>query len=76
MFPEPSHPMKYTVAELYDITQADGIGATLDNVKSRQIKDDVLADLWDEALDVVARIEQYLEDNHIDPFDGEEEDDY
>ena len=67
--------MKYSVAEIYDNVEQEGLGTTIhQQVSSERIADPVLSTLWEDAKAVLEQIEQYLEENHNEPFDLDDED--
>ncbi len=67
--------MKYKVAEIYDIVEQEGLGyAVHRHVTADRISDPVLSTLWEDATALLEQIEQYLEDNHNEPFESDEED--
>lgn len=67
--------MKYTVAEIYEIVEQEGLGQAVNQyVSADRIADPVLSTLWEDTKALLEQIETYLEENHNEPFDLSEED--
>lgn len=61
----------YTISEISDIIEEESLSyAIIDGVSPSRIKDVELSELWEEARDILIRIQEYI-DLHI----GEDDDD-
>lgn len=61
----------YTISEISDIIEEESLSyAIIDGVSPSRIKDAELSELWEEARDILIRIQEYI-DLHI----GEDDDD-
>lgn len=61
----------YTISEISDIIEEESLSyAIIDGVSPSRIKDVELSELWEEARDILIRIQEYI-DLHV----GEDDDD-
>lgn len=69
---------KQSISEIASIVEAEGLGYAIQHgVTASTIKDEDLADMWIRAKDLLAEIEEYVEDNADDMDDaGEDGDDH
>lgn len=76
---------KQSVSEIASIVENEGLGYAIQSyISASSIKDEDLADMWERAHELLAEIEQYIEDNADDVDDepgfdedyDEEEEDY
>jgi hypothetical protein len=67
--------MKYSISRIADIIETEGLSYTITEYLSpTNIRDEELATMWEEARDLLIRIEEYV-DNHNGTDDHEEDDD-
>jgi hypothetical protein len=67
---------KLSVSQVADIVEAEGLGyAIKDYLGAGRIADPELAAMWDEAKDLLIRIEEYIEMNQGDGDDDETDED-
>ena len=68
--------MKYTTADVLDIVEQEGLGCAITQyIKPTQLVDRKLALLWDEAKELLDQIQTYIDENHTDLSELDEEDD-
>jgi hypothetical protein len=68
--------MKYTTAEVLDVVEQEGLSnAILNYIKPTQLTDRTLSRLWDEAKELLEQIQTYIDENHTDISELEDEDD-
>lgn len=69
---------KYSVSQVADIISSEGLGYAIQSyLKSTQIKDEDLAEMWERASDILTEITEYIEENSdsVDDADEPSEDD-
>jgi hypothetical protein len=67
--------MKYTISYIQTIIEEEGLSATiLDHVSPSRVKDTELSVLFEEARDVLIRIQEYI-DNNSGSDEGESDED-
>jgi hypothetical protein len=67
--------MKYSISRIADIIETEGLSyAITEYLSPTNIRDEELATMWEEARDLLIRIEEYV-DNHNGTDDHEEDDD-
>jgi hypothetical protein len=67
--------MKYSVNQIAEIIEVEGLEYAITNYCSpSSIRDEELATLWEEARDLLIRIQEYV-DNHNGSDDYEDEED-
>lgn len=62
---------KFTINELQELIDEESLSYVIDTVSPSRIRDLELGELWDEARDLLLRIQEHMDQNA-----GEDEDDF